>query len=309
MKRFSPSDLFRQHVEAGQRALLEIIRYPLNSVLTVLAIGFALSLPGLLLSVLENSQTTIQPWQDGRQINVFLKLDVTDDRLNELIQVWEEDGQVDQIKHISRDQALAEFKQQSGLADALDLLEENPLPAVLVVTPAKPINTANEIHALGNRLSADPDVDAVQIDQDWLQRLQDFFTFLHTTTWLLAFVFGLMVILVINNSLRSEILRRQNEVEVIKLIGGSNDFIQRPFLYTAVLLGITGAVLAIMIILIIFSFLSPYLETLLHHYTDTPSPLHLGPKTTFLIPIAGILLSLISTMVAVRINIRQIEPQ
>ena len=309
MKRFSLTDFFRQHMEAGQRALREIIRYPLNSILTIMAIGLALSLPGLLLSVLENSQKTIQPWQDGRQINVFLKLNVTDDRLSELISVWEEDGEVDQIKLISREQALAEFKQQSGLADALDLLEENPLPAVLIVAPAENVNTADKIQSLGNRISADPAVDAVQIDQDWLQRLQDFFTFLQTTTWLLALMFGLMVALVINNSLRSEILRRQNEVEVIKLIGGSNDFIQRPFLYTAILLGISGALFAIIIILIIFSFLSPHLEALLQHYTDTDSPLHLGPKTTILIPLAGILLSLVSTIVAIRINIRQIEPQ
>lgn len=309
MKGFSLTDLFRQHREAGKRALREIFRYPLNSGLTVLAIGLALSLPGLLLSVLENSQKTIQPWQDGRQINVFLKLDVPDDHLTELMTIWEEDGEVDQIKLISRDQALTEFKQQSGLADALDLLEENPLPAVLVVTPTENINTADEIQSLGNRLSADPNVDSVQVDQDWLQRLQDFFTFLQTTTWLLALMFSLMVVLVINNSLRSEILRRQNEVEVIKLIGGSNDFIQRPFLYTAVLLGLSGAILAIIIILIIFNFLSPHLEALLQHYTDSHSPLYLGAKTTILIPLAGILLSLVSTIVAIRINIRQIEPQ
>lgn len=303
------SDLFRQHIEAAQQAVREVIRHPMTFVLTVLAIGVALSLPGLLLAVLENSQQTIQPWQEGRQINVFLKLNVTDDQLAELAGVWKEDGEVAQVKTITRQQALNEFKQQSGMADALELLDENPLPAVLVVTPAEQVDTPEKIQSLGKRLSADPTVDSVLLDQDWLQRLDDFFSFLQTTTWLLALLMGLMVIMVVNNSLRSEIFSRQKEVEVIKLIGGNNDFIQRPFLYTAVILGITGAVLAIIIILLVFKFLSPHLDTVMQHYTASASPLYLGPKTALLIPLAGVSLSLVSTLVALRINLREIEPQ
>jgi len=306
---FSLSDFFRQHGEAGRQALRDLFRQPLTSILTIMAIGLALALPGMLLSILENSHKTMDPWKDGREINVFMKLEVSDDRLAELANEWREDGEIAEVEPITREQALTQFKTQSGLADALDLLEENPLPAVLIIHPADSLATPAAVESLGKRLSAEADVDAVQIDQDWIQRLNDFFTFLRITTWVLALLFSLMVFLVINNSLRFEIIRRRNEVEVIKLIGGSHIFIQRPFLYTALLLGLFGAVVAIIFIQLIFAFLAPHMEALLQHYSNTTSPLYLGTKTALLIPVATLVVSVLSTLIAIRINLREIEPQ
>ncbi|HID83023.1 MAG TPA: ABC transporter permease [Chromatiales bacterium] len=309
MSVFSAVDFIRQHREAAQQAFRELLRRPLTTILTLLAIALALALPGMLLAILGNVQQTTKPWEDNRQINVFMKLDVTEDNLAELANEWRDDGEIKSVKMISQKQALEQFKQNSGMADALELLEVNPLPAVLIVTPNDNISDPENIKLLGKRLAANPAVDQIQLDQESLQRLQSFLNFLNTSILLLAFLFGLMVTLIIINSLRFEIIRRQNEIKVVKLVGGSNEYIQRPFLYTALLLGLMGAILAVIIIHFVFLFLAPYLESLLSLYGNTNSPLHLNPETTMTILLAALLLSLASTWVAVRFNLRQIEPQ
>lgn len=309
MSIFSPVDFFRQHREAAQQALRELLHRPLTTILTLLAIALALALPGMLLAILGNVQQTAKPWEDSRQINVFIKLDVTEDNLAKLANEWRDDGEIKSVKIISQKQALEQFKQDSGLSDALELLEDNPLPAVLIITPDDEITEPENVEALSKRLAASPAVDQIQLNQKRLKRLQSFLRFLNTSTLLLAFLFGLMVTLIIINSLRFEIIRRQNEIKVVKLIGGSNDYIQRPFLYSALFLGLIGAALAVFIIHITFLFLTPHLESLLGHYKNGISPLHLNPKTTLIIPLAALLLSLASTWLAVKFNLHQIEPQ
>jgi len=309
MSVFSPVDFLRQHTDAARQALRELLHHPLTTLLTLLAIALALALPGMLLAILDNVQQAASPWEDSRQINVFMKLDVTDDRLAELANEWRSDGEIEDIKIISKKQALEQFKKDTGLADTLELLETNPLPAVLIITPKDSISGPESVESLSTRLTTDPAVDQVQLDQEWLKRLQSFLQFLNTSILLLAFLFGLMVTLIIVNSLRFEIIRRQNEIEVIKLVGGSNEYIQRPFLYTALFLGLIGAVLAVLIIQVSFLFLAPYLESLLSHYNNASSPLHLGSKTILTIPLAALFLSLVSTWLSIKFNLRQVEPQ
>ena len=309
MKVFSPVDFFRQHHEAARQALRELLRRPLTTILTLLAIALALALPGMLLAILGNVQQATKPWEDNRQINVFMKLDATEDNLAELANEWRDDGEIKSVKIITQKQALEQFKQDSGMADALELLEVNPLPAVLIVTPDDNISDPENVKVLSKRLAANPAVDQVQLDQESLQRLQSFLQFLNTSTLLLAFLFGLMVTLIIINSLRFEIIRRQNEIKVVKLVGGSNEYIQRPFLYTALFLALVGAALAVLIIHITFLFLAPYLESLLNLYNNANSPLQLNPETILTILLAALFLSLASTWLAVKFNLRQIEPQ
>src|SRR5262249_54895341 len=155
------------------------------------------------------------------------------------------------VKLISADKAMAEFKEYSGFGAALDALKENPLPHVLHVQPRNDSQTAAAVESLRRYFSAWPEVDLVQVDSDWVKRFNAILEVLRRLLIIAAALLGAGVLAVIGNTIRLEILNRRAEIEVTKLVGGSNAFVRRPFLYTGVLYGLGGALLAWAIVQIV----------------------------------------------------------
>src|SRR5690606_18108425 len=147
------------------------------------------------------------------------------------------------VKVISAEQALAEFRELSGFGGAIDALEDNPLPAVLVVTPAEGATEAT-FAGLAHELEALPRTDAVQLDAQWLKRLNAILEIINRGVVVIAGMFALAVIIIVGNTIRLDIQNRREEIVVTKLIGGTDGFIRRPFLYTGFWYGIAGGVMA-----------------------------------------------------------------
>ncbi|TDF83506.1 permease-like cell division protein FtsX [Pseudomonas sp. H9] len=238
--------LFHAWLESHRSSLLDSLRrlakQPIGSFFTCLVMAVALSLPMGLSLLLSNVERLGGSWQRAAQISLYLKLDANSRDGEALREQIKGLPGVAEAEYVSREQALEEFQQQSGLGDALRELPENPLPGVVIVTPAEVDKPALE--ALRQRLAELPKVDVAQLDLVWVERLAAILKLGD------RFVFGLTVLLVsalllvIGNTIRLHIENRRTEIEVIKLVGGTDSYVRRPFLYMGALYGLGAGVLA-----------------------------------------------------------------
>jgi cell division transport system permease protein len=238
--------LLNAWLEAHRSSLIDSLRrlgkQPIGSFFTCLVMAIALSLPMGLSLLLNNVERLGGSWQRAAQISIYLKLDASASQGEKLRNDIRLMPGVAEAEYISREQALAEFQQQSGLGEALKELPENPLPGVVLVTPDEVDKPALE--ALRTQLAGMPHVEQAQLDLVWVERLAAILKLGD------RFVFGLTVLLVsalllvIGNTIRLHIENRRTEIEVIKLVGGTDSYVRRPFLYMGALYGLGAGFLS-----------------------------------------------------------------
>lgn len=232
-----------RHAQVLFATLGELARAPLSTLLTLTALGITLALPSGLYVVLNNLERLSAGWDRSAQISLFLKRDVSEAGALKLAQQIRALPTVTGVDYITRDAALAEFKRESGFGAALNALDSNPLPAVLVVRPAASDNTI-AVETLVASLARLPGVDLAQLDIEWLRRLAALLQLAERAVLLLAVLLALAVLLIIGNTIRLGVVNRQTEIEIVQLVGGTPGFIRRPFLYTGLLQGLLGGLLA-----------------------------------------------------------------
>ena len=233
-----------RHVQALLGSLGRLVRNPLSTLLTMLVIGLALSLPLGLKLFVSNAQVATGGFADAVDMSVFFKPGVSLDKVQQLARSARQRSGVASANVITSDEALVEFRKYSGFGDALKALPDNPLPHVLHVTPTADGSSPAALEALQRYFTAWPEVDLVQSDADWVLRFNAILVLLERVLLITAILLGIGVAAVIGNTIRLEIQGRRAEIEVTKLVGGSNAFVRRPFLYTGVLYGLTGGLFA-----------------------------------------------------------------
>jgi cell division transport system permease protein len=233
-----------RHVQVFFFSLGQLAKTPVATLMTLAVIGITLALPAGLYVLFDNLQRASHGWDSGAQISLFLKQDTAERSATALREKIRALPGVAAVQFISRDEALIEFKRLSGFGDALDVLDSNPLPPVLVVTPTPSLDTPDTIQALLQTLARQPGVELAQLDLEWIKRLHAMLTLAQRGVLILAGLLALAVLLIIGNTIRLAILNRRAEIEVIKLIGGTDAFIRRPFLYSGLLQGLLGALVA-----------------------------------------------------------------
>ena len=237
-----------RHLQALFGALGRLARAPLATMLTLMVIGVALALPAGLALIVDNLRTATGGLSNAVDFTVHFKLGTPIERGEQIAKGGRDHAGIASITVTNASQALEEFKQASGFGDALSALEDNPLPHHLVVRPDKNASGPTEVENLRRYFAAFPEVDIVQLDLDWIRRLHSMLDVLKRVLWLVVAVLGLGVLAVIGNTIRLEIQQRRPEIEVTKLVGGSNAFVRRPFLYTGLFYGLFGALLAALIV-------------------------------------------------------------
>ncbi|MGD8569851.1 MAG: permease-like cell division protein FtsX [Gammaproteobacteria bacterium] len=301
--------LLLHHGWVAKTSFVQLLQTPLSTLLTAAVIAIALSLPTGLFLLLDDLQSIVVGWQGTAQISVFMKNSVSDSEARGVadgVQRWPE---IQTVRFISAQQALEEFQQQSGFGDALGILDENPLPAVLVIRPATQYLSTDKLKPVAQKLRQLPTVDLVQLDFQWIERLNTMIAIGKRGGILLAALLAVAVLVVIGNTIRLTIFNRRQEILVTKLIGATNRFIRRPFLYTGFWYGVLGAVLAGILITVLFWLLSEPVRSLAALYN---SPFELTGLTlldSVLVFATAIGLGLLGSWIAVTRHIQAIEPK
>lgn len=232
------------HLWVAISSLGHLCRSPFSTLLTSSVIAIALALPAGMYVVLKNIQQLGAGWDEPSQITLFLQQRVGEQQalaFSAKLKKWDN---ISSTQYISASQALDEFRQMSGFADVIDSLRDNPLPAVILVRPKKHLATIEQVETLLERLRKLKPVELAQLDMEWLQRLQALIELGKRGIWILASLLGLAILLIVGNTIRLTIFNRRQEIIVSKLIGATNRFIRRPFLYTGFWYGLFGSVLA-----------------------------------------------------------------
>jgi cell division transport system permease protein len=257
---------FALHAHNCRDALRRILRQPAGSSLTVMVIAIALALPAGLRVIVNNADLLSDSWEGVADFTVYLKLEVDVDDARALADGIRARDDVAAVTFISRDDALAEFRARSGFGDALGALQENPLPHALVVRPAG--GAAADIEPLARDLDALDATDLVQLDTEWVARLRGILILLARIVDIVTVLLSLAVVLVIGNTIRLEINNRSTEIEVMKLVGGTDGFIRRPFLYLGLWYGFGGALAAGLLVFIALALISGPVEALAGLYSS-----------------------------------------
>jgi cell division transport system permease protein len=261
-----PAIFGTRHAQALLGSLGRLQRNPLATILTLLVIGLALALPAALGLFVTNAQAATGGFSNAVDMSVYLKSGVAVAKAQQLATAARERPGVAQVSVIPAQQGLAEFRKYSGFGAALDALPSNPLPNVLHVVPRPEASSAAALDSLRRYFTAWPEVDVVQLDTEWVLRFNAIVAVLRRLMLIAAALLGAGVLAVVGNTIRLEILNRRAEIEVTKLVGGSNAFVRRPFLYTGLLYGLGGAALAAAILEAAVLVLDPSVATLAQLY-------------------------------------------
>jgi cell division transport system permease protein len=298
--------LFQQHQSVAVDSLSRLLQEPGASFLTWSVIGIALALPLCLFLFLQNLQQLNTSLDDAGNISLFMDLAIDEQALEaarlEILALSE----VEEVTVITSTQALIEFQEASGFGNALDGLDENPLPAVLIVNPAT--DDIKSLPAFSARLQTIAGVDLALVDLDWMRRLYGIIAMAERLTGGLALLLCLGVVLAIGNTVRLAIENRRDEIVVVKLVGGTDAYVSRPFLYTGIWFGVGGGVVAGILAITAFMTMSGPFSRLMALYNSDFSLSWLGVSDLLSLLLVAGGLGLAGAWLSVLRHLRQIEP-
>ncbi|SHL71360.1 permease-like cell division protein FtsX [Morganella morganii] len=232
---------------AWVNTLGDMLRQPLSTLLTVMVIAISLTLPSVFYIVWKNVSHAAEQWYPTPQLTVYLDKGLDEQGGQKLADELKALDGVESVNYLSRDQAITEFRAWSGFSTALDMLEENPLPAVAIVTPKVDMQSSDTLSTLRDRVTALSGIDEVRMDDSWFARLAALTGLVGQIASLIGVLMVVALFLVIGNSVRLNIFSRRETINVMKLIGATDGFILRPFLNGGMLLGAFGAVLSLVL--------------------------------------------------------------
>jgi cell division transport system permease protein len=307
-RRFNPRGWLMRHLQVALASLGRLARSPLASLMTLGVIGIALALPSALHLLLLNVESMSGDWDNVASISLYLE-PLVDERQAESLarRIGDEPG-VAETRLIGRDQALAEFRAMSGFSEALNSLASNPLPAVIIVTPATDQAHPAALERLSDHLKALPGVDIAQLDLQWVQRFHAITEIAGRAVWVLATLLGIAVVLTVFNTIRLEIQARQQEIEISKLIGATDAFIRRPFLYSGFWYGALGGLLCWLLVTFSLWLLNAPVARLAGLYESAFALSGMSFDTVLLLLCASTLLGLAGSWIAVGRHLRRIDP-
>lgn len=294
------------HLRQAISSLGELWRSPLWTLITVAVLGVSMTLPTTLHLLVKNIQQVSRSYDQSFEISLFLQNETSPTEIATLVTILQGDPQVDKVRLIDKAAAMTEFKQQSGFGEALAFLDQNPLPDVLLVTPK--INQPAAAEALMQKLQKERHVELAKLDISWLERLAALMNLLQQAVYTIAVLLLSAALLVIGNTIRLSIMDKKAEIEVMKLVGATDAFIQRPFLYTGIWLGVFGGFLAFVVVELMLWWLRSAIATVTQLYQSDFVLNSLSMQEFGWLMLIAVLLGLVGSYIAVRSHIKAIEP-
>jgi cell division transport system permease protein len=300
---------FERHAQTLVGSLGRLARQPLATVLTIAVIGIALALPAALYLVVANARAVTAGLGDTVQLSVYLRLATTAEQARKVARAIKARDEVGEALLVSPDEGLIEFRKLSGIGEALEALGENPLPWLIKLRPAEGEDSASAVEALADDLRKLPEVELVEADAAWVRRLHAILDALRQIVVLAACVLALGVLAIVGNTIRLEINGRRAEIEVTKLVGGSNAFVRRPFLYSGFWQGLAGGLLAVALIGIGLFVLEAPIARVAAAYGTKFALAGLAAREHFVVIVGGAILGLLGAWLAAAFHLRRIEPR
>jgi len=304
----SPRLYLARHLQTSLGALGGLSRQPIASALTIAVIGIALALPAALHVLVQNGRLAAGTLEDIRDFSIYLVPGTELARAEQLAAELGENPGISDVRLIPADDALAELQEDAGIAGLALALEQNPLPHTLVVRPADELDNA-AIGLLAEEAAGRPDVDDVRLDMEWLARLNALFELLRRAVLLAAILLVAAVIIIIGNTIRLDIQNRQQEIEVMKLLGASNGFVRRPFLYLGFWYGALGGLFALLVLLVGLGALSGPVNRLAGLYSSGLRLTGMDPRTAMIVFAGGLAAGCGGAFLAVSRHLAAIQPR
>jgi len=284
---------------ALSQGLRQLRSRKLSSMATLLVLGFTLALPALILFTASSLAELGNKSVGEESVTAYLTMQTPDLDGAEIANELQSQVGIKAARYVSRTEALAIFNEQSDIGAAIDVLGQNPLPGAIIIYPDTNALSESAVQQLANRIQALDAVDSVQFDLLWVQRLQALLNLAHNVGWLLAGFLTLTALLVVGNTIRLELLRRQNEIDVSRLLGANRSFLNRPLIYTGALYGFLGGIIACSIALLAMFWLRAPAAELAHLYSSefalilpTASQLAMVVAAATLLGLVGAILTL-----------------
>ena len=294
------------HRRIARASAKRLLQSPASSLVTLFVVAVALLLPALLFGLSNNLTSLLAGFQDSAQVALYLHDGVSEADGQQVSNNLLTRNDIDGAHYVSSAQALEEFGAASGLEDLLQEVANNPLPATIVLAPADVSPAA--VERLAEQLRKLPEVDVVQVDSLWLQRLAAISSLVSTIGSVLAVIVILGLFFVVGNTIKLAIENRKAEIRVITLVGGSNMYAARPFLYTGLFYGLGGGFLATLLQGIVLTTFNSNLEVLMQLYESDFQLRGFGFVSALLIVFAGAAIGWAAALIASLRHIRAIQP-
>jgi cell division transport system permease protein len=242
-----------QHLQVFKQVLHRCSQDFSHTLLISLVIGITLTLPVLGYVLIQNLSDLTGKAHQEAQISVFLRADLAEETISGIRHKLETHPAVRSVKFVSKEQALEQLESSFSDATLIESLQHNPLPDAFQIEPDS-LDTV-KLGQLKTQLGNLDGVQEVVLDTDWLNRINSLVLLAKRILWLVAGLFGLLLITVISNTVRMQIMSQRDEIELSQLIGATAAFTRRPFLYLGWLYGLLGGLLSIAIsVLIVYIF-------------------------------------------------------
>lgn len=282
-----------RHCQAAIYSLGQFSRVPVASIMTCFIIGITLALPTTLFVALNNMREMSAQLQQTIQLTLYLKEDVSTQKINQLTDTLKANPHVVNVQSVSPEQGLKELQQQTGFPGTA--LPENPLPWALIVIP----NNSKELGSLAEEFRQLPEVESVQLDQQWVKRLSSLMSVAEHLAYAMTLFLSIAVFLIITNAIRAATQQNHKEIQLIQLIGGTPAFIRRPFLYAGILYGLLGSIIAWQLVDFLLVWLDKPFLHLTSLYNSDFKLRGIGVENTLILLGSSILLGLLGSWLAV----------
>jgi len=302
-----------RHMQVLFATLGDMRRTPTATINTLVIISITLLLPCLLYIGVKSAQGLSQKWQGRPQISIFLQTDVSDNTAQLIFEEIKLHPAIELAEFVTPEQALEEFSVLSGsekdsLAQEIEFLGENPLPPSIVVMPVSQASESSKLQALKDELSSFDGIDTIRLDLDWTDRFNAMLKAFTRIALLLSALLGIGLILIVGNTIKLLIFNRRHEIEITKLVGGTDTFVRRPFLYYGTLFGVLGSFITLGLLSVASQLVAQPIQQLALLY-QTSSLLHsLTAPELLAIVLTGGTLGWLAARWSVAQHLRKIQP-
>lgn len=296
----------RHHCEVASQALRRLWQTPLASLMTLAVLAISLALPAFIFTALKNVDAMTAGLDTEPHISLYLSTDLSDKQIDSFSRKLLLRDDLVSVELTGRQKALDDFKKYTQFGDLLKFFDSNPLPAVVTLIPRA--TDPASLRRLQQALQKLPEVDEARLDLEWVRRLQAFIQLAQRSAWVLGALLALTVLLVVGNTVRMTIESRRDEIVVSKLVGATDAWVRRPFLYSGFWFGVFGALLAWLLSQLALALIAQPVQALANLYLNGYQVQGLGFSASLLLLAAGVLLGLLGAWTAVGRHLRDIEP-